>query len=88
MALLPQPQPLALAALASSTPWLRAVADRCRRTAGESNGSPGWAARPPKADGWVGWSYAIGSGVLFSFILQVVTGIALASAYIPSTDTD
>ena len=39
----------------------------------------------PKADGWVGWSYAIGSGVLFSFILQVVTGIALASAYIPST---
>ena len=39
----------------------------------------------PRADGFVGWSYALGSGVLFSFILQVVTGIALASAYVPST---
>ena len=39
----------------------------------------------PNATGWVGWSYALGSAVLFSFILQVVTGIALATAYIPST---
>jgi ubiquinol-cytochrome c reductase cytochrome b subunit len=39
----------------------------------------------PDAKGWVGWSYALGSAVLFTFILQVVTGIALASAYIPST---
>ncbi|MFN8516371.1 MAG: cytochrome b N-terminal domain-containing protein [Chloroflexia bacterium] len=39
----------------------------------------------PDAKGWVGWSYALGSAVLFSFVLQVVTGIALASAYIPST---
>ena len=39
----------------------------------------------PRADGFVGWSYALGSGVLFSFVLQVVTGIALASAYVPST---
>lgn len=39
----------------------------------------------PDTKGWVGWSYALGSAVLFSFILQVVTGIALASAYIPST---
>jgi ubiquinol-cytochrome c reductase cytochrome b subunit len=39
----------------------------------------------PNAKGWVGWSYALGSAVLFSFILQVVTGIGLATAYIPST---
>ena len=39
----------------------------------------------PDAKGWVGWSYALGSAVLFTFILQVVTGIALATAYIPST---
>lgn len=39
----------------------------------------------PNATGWVGWSYALGSGVLFAFVLQVITGIALASAYIPST---
>ncbi len=39
----------------------------------------------PNATGWVGWSYALGSAVLFCFILQVVTGIALATAYIPST---
>lgn len=39
----------------------------------------------PNATGWVGWSYALGSGVLFAFALQVVTGIALATAYIPST---
>ncbi len=39
----------------------------------------------PNATGWVGWSYALGSAVLFAFILQVVTGIALATAYIPST---
>ena len=39
----------------------------------------------PKTTGWVGWSYALGSGVLLAFVLQVVTGIALAAAYIPST---
>jgi ubiquinol-cytochrome c reductase cytochrome b subunit len=39
----------------------------------------------PDAKGWVGWSYALGSAVLFTFIVQVVTGIALATAYIPST---
>ncbi len=39
----------------------------------------------PNTTGWVGWSYALGSAVLFAFILQVVTGIALATAYIPST---
>ena len=39
----------------------------------------------PNATGVVGWSYALGSAVLFSFILQVATGIALATAYIPST---
>ncbi len=39
----------------------------------------------PNATGWVGWSYALGSAVLITFILQVVTGIALATVYIPST---
>jgi ubiquinol-cytochrome c reductase cytochrome b subunit len=39
----------------------------------------------PKAIGLIGWSYALGSAVLTAFILQVVTGIALATAYIPST---
>src|SRR5689334_6819090 len=39
----------------------------------------------PDTKGWVGWSYALGSAVLFSFVVQVVTGIALATAYIPST---
>jgi ubiquinol-cytochrome c reductase cytochrome b subunit len=39
----------------------------------------------PDAKGWVGWSYALGSAVLFSFVVQVVTGIGLATAYIPST---
>jgi ubiquinol-cytochrome c reductase cytochrome b subunit len=39
----------------------------------------------PNATGWVGWSYALGSGVLAAFVVQVVTGIALATAYIPST---
>ena len=32
-----------------------------------------------------GWAYVFGSGTLFAFIVQVVTGIALATAYIPST---
>jgi ubiquinol-cytochrome c reductase cytochrome b subunit len=39
----------------------------------------------PNATGWVGWSYALGSAVLFTFMLQVVTGIALATVYVPST---
>src|SRR5690349_10928810 len=32
-----------------------------------------------------GWDYAFGSATLIAFIIQVVTGIALATAYIPST---
>lgn len=39
----------------------------------------------PPARGWVAWSYALGSGVLAAFMIQVVTGIALASVYVPST---
>ncbi len=40
----------------------------------------------PNTTGWVGWSYAIGSAVLVAFILQVVTGVVLATAYVPSTE--
>lgn len=32
-----------------------------------------------------GWDYAFGSATLLAFIIQVVTGIALATVYIPST---
>src|SRR5918912_1805350 len=32
-----------------------------------------------------GWLYVFGSATLFAFMLQVVTGIALATAYIPAT---
>lgn len=39
----------------------------------------------PNTTGWVGWSYALGSLVLLAFVLQVLTGIALATAYVPST---
>ncbi|HLN13078.1 MAG TPA: cytochrome B6, partial [bacterium] len=31
------------------------------------------------------WYYVFGSATLFAFLVQVVTGIALALAYIPST---
>ncbi|MDQ2810249.1 MAG: cytochrome b N-terminal domain-containing protein [Chloroflexota bacterium] len=39
----------------------------------------------PRTRGWVGWAYVFGSATLFTFLLQVVTGIALATAYIPAT---
>jgi ubiquinol-cytochrome c reductase cytochrome b subunit len=33
----------------------------------------------------LGWPYVLGSATLVAFVVQVVTGIALATAYIPST---
>src|SRR5579875_1902011 len=32
------------------------------------------------------WAYVFGSATLFSFVLQVVTGVVLATVYVPSTN--
>ncbi len=42
-------------------------------------------ARHPVPPG-TGWWYVFGSATLFAFIIQVVTGVALATMYIPSTE--
>lgn len=34
----------------------------------------------------LGWSYVLGSMTLVAFVVQVVTGVALAFSYVPSTD--
>lgn len=39
----------------------------------------------PKEKGVIAWSYALGSMTLTAFIVLVVTGMALATIYIPST---
>ncbi len=39
---------------------------------------------PPQLGGRAGWMYVLGASVLTVFIMQVVTGIALAMIYVPS----
>src|SRR5437868_7983489 len=34
-----------------------------------------------------GWSYVLGSAVLVAFIVQVVTGVALAFSYVPAPNS-
>ncbi|MDQ6857571.1 MAG: cytochrome b N-terminal domain-containing protein [Chloroflexota bacterium] len=41
---------------------------------------------PRSLAGRAGWMYIFGSSVLVAFIVQVVTGVALAMTYVPSTD--
>jgi len=43
-------------------------------------GALAWHLVPPN----IGWPYVLGSATLVAFIIQVVTGIALATAYVPS----
>lgn len=38
----------------------------------------------PPAEGWVGWMYVFGIGILTAFIVAVVTGIPIAMVYVPS----
>ncbi len=41
---------------------------------------------PRSLAGRAGWMYIFGSSVLVAFIVQVVTGVALAMTYVPSTE--
>jgi len=45
-----------------------------------------FARKIPLAQGWISWVYTLGSVILFLFILQAVTGIALAMNYAPTPD--
>jgi ubiquinol-cytochrome c reductase cytochrome b subunit len=40
----------------------------------------------PPETGWRAWTYVLGSATLCCFLIQVVTGIVLATAYVPSTE--
>jgi ubiquinol-cytochrome c reductase cytochrome b subunit len=39
----------------------------------------------PREHGWRGWMYVFGTATLTSFLVAVITGIPIATAYIPST---
>jgi ubiquinol-cytochrome c reductase cytochrome b subunit len=40
----------------------------------------------PPEKGWRAWTYVLGSATLICFLIQVATGIVLATAYVPSTE--
>jgi ubiquinol-cytochrome c reductase cytochrome b subunit len=40
----------------------------------------------PPITGWRAWTYVLGSATLLCFLIQVATGIVLATAYVPSTE--
>jgi ubiquinol-cytochrome c reductase cytochrome b subunit len=42
---------------------------------------------PETTEGVSSWVYIFGFGILFSFLLQVATGVVLATRYVPSPDT-
>ena len=42
---------------------------------------------PRALDGRVGWFYVLGVSVLAAFVIQVVSGVALAITYVPSSES-
>lgn len=42
---------------------------------------------PETTEGKSAWAYVFGFGILFAFLVQVITGVVLATKYVPSPDT-